>query len=719
MTRIGGSPERAGLRRGSFLPALSAAILALAGLLAPATAPAARAASDGLFLTTAATYTIAPASRVVRVVLDVTARNDKPNTTSAAILTRYFYDGARLAIQAEATNVRATSGGTPVTATTTPRTGFAILEVRFRSSLFYHQSTAVRVTFDLPGGAPRSKSDIRVGTAFATFVAWAFGDSGSIRVVVPSGFEAETTGSDAARSTSGGTTIFRATDITAIGAWYLVVTADRKSALTSDRIDLAGGEHLVVRAWPEDAQWKRQVSELLTRGLPELVAQTGLDWPVAGDLSVFEVHTPLLEGYGGVFFVGQNRIEISEDLDDLTILHEASHAWFNSNLFVGRWINEGLADTYAAKSLDGIGIGPFAPNPVSPTDAVAVRLDDWVHPARITDMKTEARERYGYDAAWTVIRTLVNEVGDPGMRQVLAAAAKHQIAYVGAGPAETVGGSNDWRRFLDLIDEIGDSTTADGVFRRWVVTDAEAEVLDKRAAARTAYAQLVRAGTDWRPPFFVRGPLSDWDFVTASKRILAASAVLASRDQVASLAARLGIEPPPALRTAYVNARDSLDGAVHEADSELAAVQALAVADRAVAAPRAPLVNLGLIGEQPEPLLAAARAAFSTGAADAAGRATAVTDLIDGSVGVGRARLFALIAIVPVLLVLSIVGVVMARRRRRQRRRLGPLVASESLTVEPADPAPYATLADQSSGPPQAAGPDPTASRPPDTGDDS
>ena len=133
------------------------------------------------------------------------------------------------------------------------------------------------------------------------------------------------------RSTSGGKTIFQATGITDIASWYLVVNADRKSALTSDRIDLSGGEHLVIRGWPEDADVAASGSrDLLTRGLPELVEQTGLKWPVAGDLSIFEVHTPLLEGYAGVFFQGQDRIEISEDLDDLTIIHEASHAWFNN-----------------------------------------------------------------------------------------------------------------------------------------------------------------------------------------------------------------------------------------------------------------------------------------------------------------------------------------------------------------------------------------------------
>jgi hypothetical protein len=276
---------RFALRR--VLLVIAASGLAVAGTLAPAHVPTALAASDGLQITTAATYTIAPARHVVQVALAVTARNNKPNVTSGGIVTKYFYDSGRIAIQPEATRIAATSGGVGLAATTKPADGYLILEVRFRSSLFYHQSTAIRVTFDLPGGAPRSSSDIRVGSAFATFVAWAFGDAGSVRVVVPAGFDAETTGSTVVRSTSGGATVFRATGITDIGNWYLVVNADRKSALTSDRIDLSGGEHVVIRAWPEDAEWRMQVSELLTRGLPKLVDEIGLAWPVTGDLSIF------------------------------------------------------------------------------------------------------------------------------------------------------------------------------------------------------------------------------------------------------------------------------------------------------------------------------------------------------------------------------------------------------------------------------------------------
>ncbi len=664
---------------------VAASILALAGILAPARAPVVAAAGDGLTLSTSATYTIVPSKQVVRVVIDLTARNNKPNLTSGGTITRYFYDAARLAIQAEAKNVRATSGGKRVTTSLKPDDGFAVLEVRFRASIFFQQSATTRITFDLPGGAPRSASSIRVGTAFATFVAWAFGDSGSVRIVVPAGFEADTSGSEVTSATSAGATVLRATAIADPADWYVVVNADRESALTRERIDLAGGEHVVIRGWPEDDDWRSRVRDLLTTGLPELAEQTGLDWPVTGDLTVFEVHTPLLEGYAGVFILNEDRIEISEDLDDLTILHEASHAWFNGGLFQGRWINEGFADAFAARALDGVSIGGWAPKPVDPTDAASVRLMVWEHPGRIADDETDAREQYGYEASWTVLRSLLAEIGEASMRDVLAAAEHRWIPYVGAGTVETVTGPADWRRFLDLLQEAGGSTTADEVFRRWVVTDAQIDILDKRAAARVRWAELVKAGGAWAAPYAVRDPLSRWDFAGATTRMEQATAILAQRDEIARLASALGVEPPAALRAAYQAATRSVDEARTIATTELADVRALGAAVAARDAPRDPLVNLGLIGTTPDADLAAARSAFSAGASDAAARASAVVALIDGATEIGRGRLIAAVAGLLVVLVVLVITLIAIRRRSRARRPVaGP---------------PYATLADQSGGP--------------------
>jgi hypothetical protein len=686
---------------------LAASVLALGGALAPERAPVAGAASDGLQLTTAATYTIVPARHVVHVAMVLTARNNKPNVTAGGIVTKYFYEGARLAIQSEARNVRATVSGVRLTATTKAADGYAVLEVRFRSSLFYHQSTTIQVGFDLPGGAPRSTSDIRVGTAFATFVAWAFGDSGSVRVVVPAGFDAETTGSTVTKTTSGGATIFRATAIADVGDWYLVVNADRESALTDDRIDLSGGEHIVVRAWPEDTTWRREVGNLLTRGLPLLVDEIGLNWPLAGDLPVVEVHTPLLEGYAGQFIPSQQRIEIGEDLDDHTIIHEASHAWFNGALFAGRWIDEGLADTYAVRTLDSLGLpDDRKPGPVSPTDKAAVRLADWVHPGRITDATTEAREQYGYDASQTVLTALLADVGLDGMQRVFAAAQDHRIAYVGAGTPETATGDNDWRRFLDLLDELGHSTRADALFRQWVVDGAQTNTLDDRTTARAAYEDLVTVSAGWKAPFFVRAPMSDWDFATATTRIEQARTFIDRKVEIEAGAGLLQLTPSADLQDAYEDARDSLDNANRMADNEIASIHALVTATQAVQEPRAPLVVLGLLGTTPEAALAAARIAFTNGSPFAADQAKAVTALIDGAVEIGRGRLVAAIVVLVAAVVLLVLTVVLLRRRSRLHREQAaggdgailPAVAGGSIPAGAAEP-PYATLADQSDRP--------------------
>ena len=79
-------------------------------------------------------------------------------------------------------------------------------------------------------------------------------------------------------------------------------------------------------------------------------------------------------------------------------------------------------------------------------------------------------------------------------------------------------------------------------------------MLDERAAARSAYAELVAGRRRLAAPFYVRGPMSDWDFATATGRIAEAKAVLENRDAIAAMAARLGVPVPTNLRTAYQTA---------------------------------------------------------------------------------------------------------------------------------------------------------------------
>ena len=205
-------------------------------------------------------------------------------------------------------------------------------------------------------------------------------------------------------------------------------------------------------------------------------------------------------------------ITISENLDNLTIVHEASHAWFNSSLFTNRWITEGLANEYAARTLAGLSTAVSGPPVVKTTSAAAFALNDWGPPAPIRTKAADARETWGYDASWTVVREVVAEVGEPGMRRVFAAAAAGTTAYPGAGTPEATRLPNDWRRFVDLAEELGGGTGVAEMIAPWALTPADRAQLAARRAARSAYHDLGGSDGDWAAPPVVRMALDGWDF---------------------------------------------------------------------------------------------------------------------------------------------------------------------------------------------------------------
>ena len=668
----------------------------------PGVAAPVAAAGDQLDIRTATTYTLVPEAGVVRVVVDLRATNLAESTSSGGVVTHYFYRELHLALQPEATHVRAMSDGAALATDLTRRRGYGELAVRLRSTLVYHQAVRVRVTYDLPGGAPRSLSDIRVGRAYATFYAWVNGDVASVRIVIPASFEPTVTGSELTESKVGGSIVYTAEGITDAVGWYAVVDADRPAALTGEGLAIRPGQRVTVRGWPEDREWVERVSDRLTRGLPQLDELIGLPWPVSGDLEVREVHTPLLEGYSGIFRSDRKEIEISEDLDDLTILHEASHAWFNGGLFQGRWIGEGLANTYATKALQGIGIFSGPPDDYARSDAAAFPLNDWPPLTKINDEKIELREDYGYEASFGVVQQLVTLAGDAAMRDVFRAASRREIPYVGAVPPETLPDTPDWRWLLDALQERARVAAVEGRFRTWVVAASDLPRLDARKAAREAYAGLVADGRGWLPPYAVRLPMAAWDFATATARIAAGAAILAQRDELAAAAAPLGLGTPAALRSAYERATADLTGVAALAAAELDAVDAIGAATRSAAAPRGPLETIGLLGQDPGVSLEEARIAFGADRLDQArNRAHEAVAVIDGATERGARTVGGTVT----LLLLLVLAVAVVRRRRQAARTVPPLEGATA-GASPSDPEaePYGTLASQSS--PQTPGPD-------------
>ena len=546
-------------RRLAAIVITAAALAPLLTLASVATAPVALGA-DGLQFRTASRYVLVPERGVVRVTIDVTLGNLQPDTVRGTVRTRYYYDRISFAAQDESSHLVATDGGRRLTATKSEQQGFDLVTVRLASNLYYRQTQTFRITYDLPGSKPRSDSDIRVGRAFASFYAWSSGDGGTVRIEIPAGFDVDTYGDDVRTTRSGGRTILTAT-VNATDRWYVGVYADNPKNLAARELDLPNRESIVVRSWPEDKAWADHVSALLTTALPALEDLLGLPWPVLGDLEVSEVHTPTLEGYAGIYDVTNDEIVITEDLDDLVIVHEASHAWFNTRLFDERWANEGLADLYASLALEDAGQEQEHAPDVSRTAKAAFPLLDWGPPGRIDDEATDAREDYGYDASWRLLERLHTEIGDDGMRAVIRAAEAETIPYVGVGEPERLSGDADWHRFLDLLEEVGGSKMATDLFTTWVVEPTEQSALQARASVRQAYASLVDEGNGWLPPILVRSPMATWDWATARVRMADARAVLALRDRLASEASAAGLTAPTGVETLYEHATRSFDDA--------------------------------------------------------------------------------------------------------------------------------------------------------------
>ncbi len=698
-------------RRSAVVAFLAATLL----LLVPAGVPPAAAAEE-LRLAADTTYTLDPGAGVVHVTIDITATNLKPNGTQGDRIITYYWDQLGFGIQREATGVRATSAGRRLTVSTEAEEGFSSLTVRLANRLTFRETQRVRIQYDLVGGEPRSESSIRVGRAFASFYAWAWGDPGraSVTVNIPAGFDENVNGGDVTRSTADGAVRLRATAIDEPQEWFITVDAERPSQLTRDPIVVMGGARITVQSWPEDDEWRAKVHDLMADGLPLLQRFIGLDWPVAGELNVVEVHTPLLEGYAGVYYTDRERIEIGEDLDDLTIVHEAAHAWFNDDLFTLRWITEGMADEYAWQVLDELGIEVPGPRAVTPDGAGTVALNRWTHPGRIEDDETDARETFGYNASWTVLRELIDEIGIDGMEQVIAAADADETAYRGEGAPERVTARDDWRRFLDLLVEVGGSEQAEALFREWVVDGGQVDLLDRRAEAREAYAALVEAGDGWAVPWSVRSKLSGWDFTRAGSRIAEAETVLDARDTLVERAGALGVSRSERLEEAYESAMEDLDEAEAIAAEEAISLDALDAATAALARERDALTALGLWNEPlPEDRYAAATAAFSADAhALAVSEADAARAIVDAAPQVGRSRATTAGIAGGGLLLVGGTIVVVRRRRRGGRGPTASAGASAAAGAVAAPAAPYATLAAQSPAPGAAPDPHPVAEAP-------
>jgi hypothetical protein len=285
-------------------------------------------------------------------------------------------------------------------------------------------------------------------------------------------------------------------------------------------------------------------------------------------------------------------------------------------------------------------------------------------------------ETYGYAASLALARRIVERAGPDALRAVWQAAAAGDAAYQppgvdpGAAPAdEPAAGPPDWRGLLDLLEERTGQRYAD-LWRRWVVTDEQAALLDERESAREAYEAVVAEAGRWELPSAVRAAMRAWEFETATELIDDAQGVLKRRAELEAAATAAGVTLPSRLETVFES--DAGFAAVTaEADAEEATLDLISAAASSRIANPDPLQTIGLVNEQPDAGLAAARSAFESGDLERAARdAVTAQATWEGAWEVGRNRL--LVGIGITLLVLLAIGVLVSamlglRARRRER----------------------------------------------------
>ncbi len=686
-------------------------------------------AEDGLAVTSTTTYRLDSASGVVRVVAEYRITNTLSDVRDGNIVRRPFFSGYTVPVAVGAENPAATTDGVPLAIESRlipDETDIYIFDISLARNLFAKQSTTVVLTYDLSGFPPRSDNPSRVNGAYAFFEAFGLGDPGqvTVRVEIPAGWDFETFGEEPRRQAVDGATVLVTEDIAEPDRYALFVSARLDDALASTDV-VVGDDQFSITHWPDDQEWADFVRAQLTDGVPELGELIGVPWPLSDRLVVRQTVTPYLYGYAGWFSVTDDEIEVGEDLDAEVVLHELSHAWFNSTTFSDRWVNEGFAQLYSNQTVGRLGGAAAEPESIDPAAPAALQLEDWDTPAfDDADDTDDATEEYGYNAAWWVIDRIFDEIGEEAMSVVLVAAYGDESPYPGdPATADEVADDDpsaperpvDRRRLLDLFERVGGSTTAADLFRDHVLAASDTGAVDDltaRAEAISVYDDLVTRGAGWAAPTGLRTAMTDWAFDDVDPIVTAAGEVLDALDALATASQELGVEIPTPFEADYERAVDvaDLEAITAEIDDRIDAVAVVAAAQDRLELPREVALRVGLMGTELDPILADARASLESGEPDAARTsADLLVRTLDDAPALGRSRILraSVATAAASLLLIALIIVVVRRRRSTRRRRLAldhpvdPTLLAEVTPTRPAllDP-PFDPPFDPPSDPP-------------------
>ena len=633
----------------------------------PGAVPAVAEPEDGIRVESSVRYEVLPDDERVRVTIDVTLTNLRPDRG----LTYYYFDQIGIPAPAEAENVSASRVGGRTLSTSWESTEdpqWRVLIARLSPVLRYGTPQQLEISYDLPDLEPRSDGWTRATPAFATFLVVPYGDSGhaDVEIVVPDSYEdVHVAGAELSSSKEGDTTVYTAEGIEEPEQWWAIVAA-RDGSLLEERAVEIGDQNALLKYWPGDDEWAEFASDVVATGIPELEFLIGRPWPVEDELEIVESGIPHAYGFGGWYDASSDVIEVGDALDAQVMLHELSHAWFNEEFARERWFGEGLAELFSNLALERMD-RDFQRAEEVPTDHEhALPLAGWEQAVR----EAPEEDEYAYPTAWWVISEIYEEIGQEDFQRALASGLDSTIPYVGNTEPEIVRGIVDWRRTLDLFEVVGGSANAAELYETYVIAEDDAALLEERAEARKIYDELVASSAGWGAPRELREAMTYWDFDNVSELADSARQVLTLRDDVLAALRNVGVTEIPGLAAAYAGAQPITD-AIEEAQRYAETAQVVGAADERPDGVAGLLAEIGLFGADADERTVEAAAALSDGEVDHA--RTVADDVVAevedgpliGGIVVGE-------AVVALVLAWSL------RARVRRRRRRPTAVGSES-----------------------------------------
>jgi hypothetical protein len=660
-------------------PVLSALVVASAWLVGSAGGAEVRAATPDLTIVSEARYDVQPDQRRVHVTVDLILANHLRDTRTK----RFFFDDASLVVVPGAShpNLSWAGPGRP-RASISRSTGKATtIRLDLGQRLYSGKSASYRLTFDVidPGGS--STRPVRIGSSLVRFPVWAYASDdtagSTVRVVFPAGFEATVASGRFPTPTTDAAdrTVFQTARLRTPLTFFAYFVADRPGATTARTIEADVADEIVslsVVSWADDPAWSKRVSRLVRQALPLLSERIGLPWPRDDGLVFREALGRSSGGYAGLYDPAAGTVDVAFDAGDAVVIHEAAHAWFDGALLADRWAAEGFASYYGADVAREMSVpSASAGAGVSPTlEGGRIALNAWGPPGQ-DDGPTDD---YAYAASLALARAIAERAGPDALRAVWADASERVGAYQPVIPdglststtrqPEMTDAAPDWRGLLDLLED-RTGASFDDLWRTWVARDSDVELLDQRAAARAAYAEVLTHTGDWVLPETIRDAMRAWRFDEATSLMLDAESILVQRASIRQRSAAAGLTVPDTVRQAFERP-DGFADAMLAASDESAALDHYAEA--AALRPESPglIEDIGLWGLTPDDDLARSRALFEEG--DLAGSTDAATAAVaawSGATEAGRGRLLSLGAL-GVAAILALVIVVVAIRGRRR-----------------------------------------------------